>query len=50
MASQWLPYLQIQMDDYQSGKRKMSEKMAEKVKPLSKRIWTPSLHFYASVK
>jgi cytochrome c553 len=35
MASQWLPYLQIQMADYLSGKRKMPEKMAEKVKPLS---------------
>jgi sulfide dehydrogenase cytochrome subunit len=49
MASQWLPYLQIQMDLYQSGKRKMPEKMAEKVKPLSKEDVDALLHFYASV-
>jgi len=39
MASQWLPYLQMQMAEYQSGKRKMPEKMAEKVKPLSAPTW-----------
>lgn len=50
MASQWLPYLQIQMDQYLSGKRKMPEKMAEKVKPLSKDELDALLHFYASVK
>jgi sulfide dehydrogenase cytochrome subunit len=50
MASQWLPYLQIQMDEYLSGKRKMPEKMAEKVKPLSKQDLDALLHFYASVK
>jgi cytochrome c553 len=33
MASQWLPYMQMQMADYLSGKRKMPEKMKEKVKP-----------------
>lgn len=49
MASQWLPYLQMQMDLYQSGKRKMPEKMAEKVKPLSKQDIDALLHFYASV-
>jgi sulfide dehydrogenase cytochrome subunit len=49
MASQWLPYLQIQMDLYQSGKRKMPEKMAEKVKPLSKDDLDALLYFYASV-
>jgi len=49
MASQWLPYLQMQMDLYQSGKRKMPEKMAEKVKPLSKEDLDALLHFYASV-
>jgi sulfide dehydrogenase cytochrome subunit len=49
MASQWLPYLQMQMDLYQSGKRKMPEKMAEKVKPLSKDDLDALLHFYASV-
>ena len=50
MASQWLPYLQMQMDLYQSGARKMPEKMAEKVKPLSKKDIEALLHFYASVK
>lgn len=50
MASQWLTYLQMQMELYQSGKRKMPEKMAEKVKPLSKQDLEALLHFYASVK
>jgi len=50
MASQWLPYLQMQMELYQSGARKMPEKMAEKVKPLSKEDLDALLHFYASVK
>ena len=50
MASQWLPYLQIQMDQYLTGKRKMPEKMEEKVKPLSKEDLDALLHFYASVK
>lgn len=50
MASQWLSYLQMQMELYQSGKRKMPEKMAEKVKPLSKEDLDALLHFYASVK
>ncbi len=50
MASQWLPYLHMQMDEYVSGKRKMPEKMAEKVKPLSKEELDALLQFYASVK
>jgi sulfide dehydrogenase cytochrome subunit len=50
MAGQWLKYLQIQIDDYLSGKRKMSEKMAEKVKPLSPEDMDAIAHFYASVK
>jgi sulfide dehydrogenase cytochrome subunit len=49
MASQWLTYLQMQMALYQSGKRKMPDKMAEKVKPLSKDDLDALLHFYASV-
>ncbi len=49
MASQWLPYLHIQMELYESGKRKMPEKMAEKVKGLSKDDLDALLHFYASV-
>lgn len=50
MASQWLPYLQIQMDQYLNGKRKMPEKMAEKVKPMSKADLDALMHYYASVK
>ncbi len=50
MASQWLPYMQMQMADYLSGKRKMPEKMKEKVDPLSKEDIDALLHFYASVK
>ncbi len=50
MASQWLPYLQLQMQMYLDGKRKMPEKMAEKVKPLSKEDLDALMHFYASVK
>lgn len=50
MASQWLPYLQMQMADYLSGKRKMPEKMEEKVKPMSKEDLDALMHFYASVK
>jgi sulfide dehydrogenase cytochrome subunit len=50
MASQWLPYLKMQMALYQSGARKMPEKMAEKVKPLSADELDALLHFYASVK
>lgn len=50
MASQWLPYLQVQMADYLSGKRKMPEKMEEKVKPMSKEDLDALMHFYASVK
>ncbi len=50
MASQWLPYLQMQMALYLEDKRKMPEKMAEKVRPLSVEDLESLLHFYASVK
>jgi sulfide dehydrogenase cytochrome subunit len=50
MASQWLPYLQMQMALYLTGKRKMPEKMEEKVKPLSTEDLEALLHFYANVK
>lgn len=48
VAGQWLTYLQIQMDDYASGARKMSEKKAEKMKPLSRQELDDLAHFYAS--
>ncbi|MDO8464530.1 MAG: c-type cytochrome [Gallionella sp.] len=50
VAGQWLKYLQIQMDDFSSGKRKMSEKKIEKVKSLSRADWEAVAHFYASQK
>jgi len=50
VAGQWLKYLQIQMDDYASGKRKMFENKAEKMKPLSKGDLDAAAHFYSSVK
>ena len=50
VAGQWLKYLQIQMDDFNSGKRKMSEKKVEKVKSLSRADWEAVAHFYASQK
>jgi cytochrome subunit of sulfide dehydrogenase len=50
MASQWLDYLKMQMELYQSDKRKMPDKMAEKVKRLSAEDVDALLHFYASVK
>lgn len=52
MAGQWLKYLQIQNDDYLSGKRKMVEKMEEKVKqlPNAKDDMDAAAHFYASQK
>lgn len=50
MAGQWLKYLQIQMDDYASGKRKMFDRKAEKMKHLSKDDLDAIAHFYASVK
>jgi sulfide dehydrogenase cytochrome subunit len=50
MASQWLPYLQMQMALYLNGTRKMPEKMEEKVKPLSTADLEALLHFYAGVK
>jgi sulfide dehydrogenase cytochrome subunit len=50
MAGQWLQYLQIQMDDYTSGKLKMPEKMAEKMKLLSHEDMDAIAHFYASAR
>lgn len=50
VAGQWLKYLQIQMNEFQSGKRKMSEKKIEKVKALTSADWDAVAHFYASQK
>lgn len=50
VGGQWLKYMQIQMADYASGNRKMSEKKAEKMKPLSRDELDAVAHYYASVK
>lgn len=50
VAGQWLQYLQIQMHEFQSGARKMSEKKVEKVKSLTAEDWEAVAHFYASQK
>lgn len=50
VAGQWLKYLQIQMDDYSSDKRKMFDRKAEKMKPLTKDELDAIAYFYASVK
>lgn len=49
MASQWLPYLQMQMALYVDGKRKTAG-MTEVIKTLSADDLESLLHFYASVK
>lgn len=50
MASQWLPYLKIQAELYDSGARKMPKDMADKWNKLSKEDREALLHFFASVK
>lgn len=49
MASQWLPYLQMQMALYVDGKRNTAG-MTEVIKTLSADDLESLLHFYASVK
>lgn len=50
MASQWLPYLQMQMALYSEGKRTTPKKMTDAMKTLSADDLESLLHFYASVK
>lgn len=50
VAGQWVTYLQIQMHDFASGKRKMFDRKEEKMKPLSAAELDAIAHFYASVK
>ncbi len=50
MAGQWLKYLQIQFEDYQSGKRQMTKNMANRMKLISAEEMDDLAHFYASVK
>jgi len=50
MAGQWLKYLQIQFEDYQTGKRKMTKNMANRMKLVPPEDMDDLAHFYASVK
>lgn len=50
MASQWLPYLQMQMALYVEGKRTTPKKMTDVIKTMSADDLESLLHFYASVK
>lgn len=50
LASQWLPYLQMQIALYLEGQRKMPNGMATRMKALSLEDQEALLHFYASVK
>lgn len=50
VAGQWLAYLLIQMDEFHAGNRKMSEKKAEKIKPMKLEELQAVAHYYASVK
>jgi sulfide dehydrogenase cytochrome subunit len=50
LAGQWLPYLQMQMQMFVAGTRKMPEPMAQQVKALSAADIESLMHFYASVK
>lgn len=48
IAGQWKQYLQISVDEFQSGKRPMPKKMADKVKDLSKDDLAALVEYYAS--
>jgi sulfide dehydrogenase cytochrome subunit len=48
LAGQWKQYLQINMDEFQSGKRPMPKKMADKFQGLSKEDLEALVNYYAS--
>jgi len=50
LASQWLPYLQYSMEDFQADKRSMPKKMKKKVEKLSAAEIEALLQFFASQK
>ncbi len=50
LAGQWVRYLEIQMQDYAAGRRKMFDRKQEKMKPLSMPELEALAHYYASVK
>jgi sulfide dehydrogenase cytochrome subunit len=48
LASQWLPYLEHSMEDFQAGSREMAKKMKKKVDKLSDAELAALLQFFAS--
>ena len=48
LASQWLPYLQYSMEDFQAGSREMAKKMKKKVDKLNDDELEALLQFFAS--
>jgi len=50
LAGQWMPYLQQQMDDMKSGKRKAPKKMKPKLDDLDKASIDALLNYYGSIK
>jgi len=48
LAGQWMEYLQISVDEFQSKKRPMPKKMADKFEGLSKGDVDALIHYYAS--
>jgi len=50
LAGQWMPYLYFMMEDYTSGKTKMTEKMEKKVSALTAAELDSIIQFYGSQK
>ena len=54
LAGQWVPYLQYSMEDFMSGKRKMTKKMKKKVEQMHKKEGDAGtaavIDFYGSAK
>ncbi len=50
IGGQWLPFLKMNFDEYRAGKRKMPEKMKEKMDVVSAEDCEALAHFYAAQK
>lgn len=50
IGGQWLPFLKITFDEYRAGKRKMPEKMQERMDKVSAEDCDALAHFYAAQK
>jgi sulfide dehydrogenase cytochrome subunit len=48
LAGQWIPYMEEQFEEYQTGKRPMPEKMIPKMEKLSADDIKALIHYYAS--